>query len=66
MALKKDLPKIVKEALREEDKATRILVDVLLNSVASDHSEKQIKDGLFDEIEKLYSLGELEDLEEQE
>lgn len=66
MALKKDLPKIVKEALREEDKATRILVDFLLNSVASDHSEKQIKDGLFDEIEKLYSLGELEDLEEQE
>lgn len=66
MALKKDLPKIVKEALREEDKANRILVDFLLNSVASDHSEKQIKDGLFDEIEKLYSLGELEDLEEQE
>ena len=66
MALKKDLPKIVKEALREEDKATRILVDFLLNSVASRYSEKQIKDGLFDEIEKLYSLGELEDLEEQE
>lgn len=66
MALKKDLPKIVKDALKEEDKATRILVDFLLGSVASDYSEKQIKDGLFDEIEKLYLLGELEDLEEQE
>lgn len=66
MALKKDLPKIVKEALKEEDKATRTLVDFLLGSVASEHSEKQIKDGLFDEIEKLYKLGELEDLEEQE
>lgn len=60
MALKKDLPKIVKEALKEEDTATRTLVDYLLNSVASNYSEKQIKDGLFDEIEKLYSLGRLE------
>lgn len=66
MALKKDLPKIVKQALKEEDKSTRILVDFLLSSVASEHSEKQIKDGLFDEIEKLYSLGKLEDLEDQE
>jgi len=65
MALKKDLPKIVKEALKDEDKATRSLVDFLLGSVASDHSEKQIKDGLFDEIEKLYSLGRLEKLEER-
>ena len=64
MALKKDLPKIVKEALKEEDKATRILVDYLIGSVASERSEKQIKDGLFDEIEKLYKLGELDVIEE--
>ncbi len=43
MALKIDLPIIVKEALKEEDKTTRILVDFLLSSVASEHSEKQIK-----------------------
>ena len=58
--------KFMKEALKEEDKSTRILVDFLLASVASEHSEKQIKDGLFDELEKLYSLGELENLDEQE
>lgn len=66
MALKKDLPKLVKDALKEDDESTRYLVNFLLNSVASEHSEKQIKDGLFDEIKKLYSLGKLKEIEEQE
>lgn len=62
--LEKDLPKIVTEALHDEDKTTRNLVNVLLNGVRlsrnsddytrikrilDDELDKQIETGLIDE-----------------
>lgn len=42
-SLEKSLPKIVETALKEEDKVTRRLVDVLLNQVFTRQSKTNLK-----------------------
>lgn len=42
-SLENSLPKIVKTALKEEDKVTRRLVDVLLNQVFTRQSKTNLK-----------------------
>lgn len=59
--LENDLPKIIKDALHKEDKATRGLVTTLLHQVIINQNkaskETIIKKALDDEIDKYISTG---------
>lgn len=59
--LESDLPKIIQDALHEEDKATRGLVATLLHQVIINQNkaskETIIKKALDDEIDKYISTG---------
>lgn len=59
--LENDLPQIIKNALHEEDKATRGLVKTLLQQVITNQNkvskESIIKKALDDEIDKYISTG---------
>lgn len=57
MALKNELPKIVETALKDEDKATRLLVNKLLSETMKTENEQRIKTTMFSEIEKCIDTG---------
>ena len=60
-SLEKNLPKIVKQALKEEDDVTRSLVNVLLNQVFTRQSKSTLKQivttALDSEIDKEIKTG---------
>lgn len=68
--LEENLPKLAKLALKDEDKITRGLVNVLLNQVYSGQHRSNLKtivqSALDSEIEKYISAGiiDIDDLEE--
>ncbi len=68
--LEENLPKLAKQALKNEDKVTRGLVNVLLNQVYSGQHRSNLKtivqSALDSEIEKYISAGiiDIDDLEE--
>ena len=68
--LEENLPKVAKQALKDEDKVTRGLVNVLLNQVYSGQHRSNLKtivqSVLDSEIEKYISAGiiDIDDLEE--
>lgn len=68
--LEENLPKLAKQALKDEDKITRGLVNVLLNQVYSGQHRSNLKtivqSALDSEIEKYISAGiiDIDDLEE--
>ena len=68
--LEENLPKLAKQVLKDEDKVTRELVNVLLNQVYSDQHRSNLKtivqSALDSEIEKYISVGiiDIDDLEE--
>ncbi len=68
--LEENLPKLAKQALKDEDKVTRGLVNVLLNQVYSGQHRSNLKtivqSALDSEIEKYISAGiiDIDDLEE--
>lgn len=69
--LEENLPKLAKQALKDEDKVTRGLVNVLLNQVYSGQHRSNLKtivqSALDSEIEKYISAGiiDIDDLEEK-
>ncbi|MBS7256894.1 MAG: hypothetical protein KIG63_00415 [Methanobrevibacter sp.] len=68
--LEENLPKLAKQVLKDEDKVTRELVNVLLNQVYSGQHRSNLKtivqSALDSEIEKYISAGiiDIDDLEE--
>ena len=68
--LEENLPKLAKQVLKDEDKVTRELVNVLLNQVYSGQHRSNLKtivqSALDSEIEKYISVGiiDIDDLEE--
>ncbi len=60
--LESTLPKIVKQALHDEDDATRDLVNVLLNQIYHGKSQSRtaVAKTLDDEIEKLVEIGKID------
>ncbi len=68
--LEENLPKLAKQALKDEDKVTRGLVNILLNQVYSGQHRSNLKtivqSALDSEIEKYISAGiiDIDDLEE--
>lgn len=63
--LEKELPTIVKKALKEEDDVTRILVNTLLHqTIANQHKsskQKIVQQALEDEIDKCISTGKVDE-----
>ena len=63
-SLEKNLPKIVKQALKEEDDVTRSLVNVLLNQVFTRQSKSTLKQivttALDSEIDKEIETGRID------
>ncbi|MBD5399454.1 MAG: hypothetical protein HDR32_06320 [Treponema sp.] len=61
MALKDELPKIVKSALKNEDDATRLLVNKLIDLTRKNegkaNQDQIIKAAMFAEIEKCLNSG---------
>ena len=68
--LEENLPKLAKQVLKDEDKVTRELVNVLLNQVYSGQHRSNLKtivqSALDSEMEKYISAGiiDIDDLEE--
>lgn len=60
--LETTLPKIVHEALQDEDYVTRDLVNVLLNQIyhGRNHARTSVAKTLDDEIEKLTDAGKID------
>lgn len=65
MALKDELPKIAESALKNEDKATRLLVNRLIDLTRKTegkmNQDQIIKTAMFAEIEKCLDNGIIED-----
>lgn len=65
MALKDELPKIVKSALKNEDEATRFLVNKLIDltrrNEGKTNQDQIIKAAMFAEIEKCLDNGIIKD-----
>lgn len=62
--LENDLPKIVQQALKNEDDVTHVLVNTLLKQIYKKHNQGNIKTvvakTLDDELDKLIQLGAID------
>ncbi|WP_296692042.1 hypothetical protein [Treponema sp. UBA7567] len=62
--LENDLPKIVQQALKNEDDVTRVLVNTLLKQIYKNHKQGNIKalvaKTLDDELDKLIQSGAID------